>query len=733
MELPFAIVFSAIDHLSDTLGRIGEGLLNVGNRAQEAGEHLADVGERMVNFGARMGLGAALISEGATRLHEWSDALQEPAQAMQKNMATMAAMTGLAGDQLESIKRRALDFAASHPGATAEEWVAGFTRMRGIFQDTAQAMGAEDIVAMLKRLGVENDAATRLIQVGWSNLRTDAATTGDELTRTIQAFGLAPEQASQFAAAVGRMGASAAAAHAPFSEVLALSGEAQGLLGGGRGATMFASMIQGLESAAAKGKANIDFSHGLVAALQELKSQLSGTPTEKLAELAKMGLGAQGPQLLNLLGNLDQVAAKQKQIADSSGALSAAYGTATANMADATQRLHQNWSNLGDALSSPALGIQARATNVLSDAVESLSKHLENHSRIAGVAAIALTGIGSAAYHGVEAMSALGTMSVFAGRGFQAVKGAMALLDFESMALRFMYAKDAIAGVASATNLWAAAQWLLDAALSPLGIAVISIAAIGVTAYEVYEHWSTVKGWLEGFGSWLASWAPTIGKYVLIGLTGPLGLAAIEIYQHWDSIKKIFDGAVDWLKTAGLNMMKSLGEGILAGIEYPFKAAEQIAEKIGGFFHFHSPPAYGPLREAVTHFHFGEELAKHMQPWPAIGAATAMAAGIALAVPAPVLHLPSNEFAHPAAEVAPITLEMAPVMMAERVGRRTAAGTPAPANATGGIVIHYSPNVTVNGASGSPEDWLKAMRQHSDELMRVIDSKLNRRSRLEFE
>ena len=721
LKFGLTLLFSGADRLSDTLSSIGQDLMDFGDRAQEAGEKLGSMGERMVGFGERLGLTAALASEGANKLHEWSDALQEPAQDMQKNMATMAAMTGLGSDALDQLKQRAVAFAATHPGTTADEWVTGFTRMHGIFQGTSQAMRAEDITAMLKRLGVDNDATTKLIQVAWSNLRTDSATTGDQLTKAIQTFGLDPAAANQFATAVGWLGASASAAHAPFSEVLALSGEANRLLGGGRGASMFASMIQGLETAAAKGKATIDFSHGLVAALQQLKSQLSGTPTDRLADLAEMGLSGQGPQLLKLLDNLDEVAQKQKQIGDSSGVLSKAYGTATANMADATQRLHQNWSNLAEGLSSPVLGIQARATNLLSDAVQDLSKHIENHSKIAAVAAIALTGLGGAAYHGVQALSAFGTISIFAGEGLQAAQWAIKALDFESIALRFMYAKDAIAGIVSATNLWTGAQSLLNAALAPtaltIGAIVVGVAALAVAVNEIYEHWSAVKGFFV---------------------------------KLWDDVKVIFADAAEWMKNAGENLVKAPGEGILAGIEYPFKAAAHVAEKIGGFFHFRSPPAYGPLREAIVNFRFGEELAKHMKPAPAIAASIGMAAGIAAA---PMIYFPFGELVQPAASAvaAPHSpFGAAPTGIAAAASAfflsfpRVSGARGIPEAQTrdslrqprenhtqrGGITINVNYSPTING--GTRDDWVKAARQHADELMRIIDSKLNRRNRLEF-
>jgi hypothetical protein len=198
-ELKFAVLFSAVDLLSKKLGAISGAMEKFTGIVTAGSEHAHVPGERMVEWGEKVGIVSAVLSEGASKLHEWSEAMEEPALSMERNMATMAAMTGLSGEALAGIKEHAVDFALVHPGVTAEEWVSGFTRMRGIFQDTTRAMQAEDTVAMLGRLGVESDAATRLIQVGWSNLRSSAAATGDELMRTIQVFGLAPEQVNQFA------------------------------------------------------------------------------------------------------------------------------------------------------------------------------------------------------------------------------------------------------------------------------------------------------------------------------------------------------------------------------------------------------------------------------------------------------------------------------------------------------------------------------------------------------
>src|SRR5215831_2546539 len=150
-DFKIAVLFSAVDQLSGKLGAIGEALGKFTERVSAGSEHIKEIGERMVEWGERAGVMTAVLSEGADKLHEWSEALSEPAYAMERSMTTMGAMTGLGGEALDQIKEHAIALTNVHPGAAAEEWIAGFTRMRGIFQDTAKAMQAEDTTAMLQR------------------------------------------------------------------------------------------------------------------------------------------------------------------------------------------------------------------------------------------------------------------------------------------------------------------------------------------------------------------------------------------------------------------------------------------------------------------------------------------------------------------------------------------------------------------------------------------------------
>src|SRR5579884_2999333 len=230
-ELKFAVLFQAVDQLSDKLGAIGESVSRLAERVSEGGNRLYEMGERMVGFGEKLSLVSALASEGANQLHEWSEALSEPAMGMEQSMATMAAMTGLGSDKLAEIKGHAIAFSSTHPGATAEQWVDGFTRLRNVYQDTAQAMRAEDVAAMLNRFGVDTDAATRLFAVAQTNLGASAQTTADQLMRTVQLYGVSGNDVSRFAMALGRLGGLAQGTNPSLAELMSLTGEANKAFG----------------------------------------------------------------------------------------------------------------------------------------------------------------------------------------------------------------------------------------------------------------------------------------------------------------------------------------------------------------------------------------------------------------------------------------------------------------------------------------------------------------------
>ena len=674
-DLKYAVIFAAVDQLSDKLSSFGGGFLDLGNRAVEAGNKIGEAGESLTRFGERLSLDTMLMKDGADRLRELSDNISEPAFAMEKSLAGAQAMLGLTSDKLADLKKNAIDFSNTHPGVTAEQYVGSFTRMREVFQDTTKAMDATGAAAMLTRFGVEGEAATNLFTAAFSNLHTEASKTGDELIKTIQVYGLAPERAQQLAMMVGRLGGDAAQTNTSLSELLALGGAAsQQLGGGGRGALMFASMIREMIQASAEGKSSIEWSRGMADGLSQLRVQLAGMPTtEKMESLKKMGVADPGA-MITFLDHLDQVVAKSKQIESSGGELGKAFKTATADASDQLALMHQNVTALYDAMASPALPWFNAQFQHLTSFVQGATSATEHHNAIVadGVKVIATLGYGAAA--GISALSTLGSTALFVGQSFKAISFASKLFDFESIALRAMYLGDAISSLSLGTKAWAAAQWLVNYAMeaNPIGLVIAGAVALAAVAYEVYEHWGAVRGMLTSFGTWAEGWAKTLGKIVLMGIAGPFGMIAGEIYSHWDSIRA---------------------------------ACEKIGSGIKDFFVRHSPPPVGPLHE-LGRITIAETIADNIRPAPVLAAIRRTAAAAAIAS----------------------------TTIVAGVGGPAMAGGGSP-GVGGGVVINAP--ITIVAPAGADvsafeKSVMKALEHHRYELSRLLDKQSAQKQRTDL-
>ena len=156
-------------------------------------------------------------------------------------------------------------------------------------------MSAEDVAAQLTRFGVDQQSAIQMLTSTYASMGASAQMTGDQVLRMTQLFG--PGNASQLAMVVGRLGGVAATTNTPLSQLLALAGQAGQMLPG-RGMMMFTSLIQELNQAAAQGKSDIDFSHGLLGGLMQLRKELAGmSGPEKIDALHDMGVSASRAEL----------------------------------------------------------------------------------------------------------------------------------------------------------------------------------------------------------------------------------------------------------------------------------------------------------------------------------------------------------------------------------------------------------------------------------------------------
>jgi hypothetical protein len=161
--------------------------------------------------------------------------------------------------------------------------------------------------------------------------------------------------------------------------------------------------------------------------------------------------------------------------------------------------------------------------------------------------------------------------------------------------------KDKVATVAStvastahsvATKSAAAAQWLLNAAMSanPIGLVVIAIAALVaglIIAYKKSETFrnivTTAFGAVKNAAVFAFNWVKSNWPLLLAIITGPIGLAVLVISRHWGSIKAGATAVFTWVSgkfnslvtfVTGLpGRISSAASGMFDGIKSAFRSA----------------------------------------------------------------------------------------------------------------------------------------------------------------
>jgi hypothetical protein len=586
-DLRFAVIFEAIDKMSGALTSMTGGVKSITEHVSGMGERMATVGEGLTGFGERMALVTALASEGADHLHEWAEELTEPAIEMQHLLGTASALFGLSAEQSAALKEHAVAFSQTHPGATADAYVDGFTRIIGVLKDTNKAYAATENIAELGRFGVDQSAAIDLVSTAYTAFGADSKQISDQFLASMRAMQLAPEITDRVAMAFGRASGAVLATHTSSAELFALYGEAGKFITGGRGLTAITQVFD--ELVQKQDKNGLDFRRGLLGGLDQLAQQVNQVSgTEKLDVLKAAGIsGPSASILLTYLDHLQDVHAAIPAIANSQGALGKAFATATDNVADQSKLLEQNKEALLDAIATPALPHLNNQIKMMTSIVTSLTEHMEKMPAVGGAMVATLSTVGGGAYYGLHALSGLGAATIFVGESFKAIGWAM---DFEKRWADISRLASGISNITGVTKLWEGAQWLLNAAMdaNPIGIAIIAAAALAAIAYEVYEH--------------------------------------------WDKVGKYFWAFVDQAKAIGAAIFKGMADGLMSAIHFVTAPISHVAKFIADHLHMHSPAKAGPLSQ-VNRWGIIETLATQLQPAPVMAAINRVAMVTAMAAP----------------------------------------------------------------------------------------------------
>ena len=164
----------------------------------------------------------------------------------------------------------------------------------------------------------------------------------------------------------------------------------------------------------------------------------------------------------------------------------------------------------------------------------------------------------------------------------------------------------------AATKVFAAGQWLLNAALAanPIGLVIVAIAALVAGIILAYKHSETFRNVVNAVFSFLkTAVAAAIGfignhwKLIVTLIVGPIALVAIQVVKHWSAIKAATQKVWSAIKAAVstyINAVKTIvGTAVKAVIAY-FNTWAAIVGKVRGWFEAIVSAIRSKLSEAVN-------------------------------------------------------------------------------------------------------------------------------------
>lgn len=388
-------------------------------------------------------------------------------------------------------------------------------------------------------------------------------------------------------------------------------------------------------------------SGGIVEAVGLLKDHLKGIDQVKVGQVlsAAFGGGKSAGTIMSLLTGYDDLVAKQKQITKSTGQFDSLVRSNADRIASQWGKIKSTLSTaaiqIGNALIPVAKEISTeiltlvRGFTRLSPATRGVVIRVALFAAVAGpllvVVGKLVVGVG-------KTVGAVGKLSLAFGKGAAAapkwakgiaggVKGAgsfvkmvgqgivavgrhavalardgaaMAVhaarqLSYSLMGIRLLVQEAASKAAATAatiahsvaTKAAAAAQWILNAALSanPIGLVIAAIAALVAVVVILWKKnetfrsaviavWNAIKAAAVAVWNFLASAFKKWGLGILKAVTGPIGILVVTAAQHWSQIKAGAAAAWNAIRAAARaawNAIKAAMSAVWRAIVFLFK------------------------------------------------------------------------------------------------------------------------------------------------------------------
>ena len=309
------------------------------------------------------------------------------------------------------------------------------------------------------------------------------------------------------------------------------------LAGGERGSKAFAKIIGGLESMKDPAKQS------------QAALALFGTPLEDLnaSEIPKF-IG----QLSKMNSGLGNVSGTTQRMGEQLG------GNAQANLSSFMRTIEQGAVEYIGGKFLPALNdVTAKLNNDFGPFLAEAGRNLEgfggwlraNEGWLRG-AATAVGGLGAA-------LGALGLVGYISSLG--GLSGALTLLHGKIVASTVVtYAKQAALLVAAgASKAFAAAQWLVNAALSanPIGLVVLALAGLVAAFVLAYQNSEEFRAVVDGALQWVKGVAEAVAKWFMNDFLGFWNRTFEDAGKGVDDFGKgskvVIDGVVSWFRDRG--------------------------------------------------------------------------------------------------------------------------------------------------------------------------------------
>ena len=260
----------------------------------------------------------------------------------------------------------------------------------------------------------------------------------------------------------------------------------------------------------------------------------------------KESIGAIAP----LLTNLDDLKKNLNAVSDSTkyaGSVNKEFEARAATTANTLQLTKNRVAEVGIKIGSVLLPHINSLLEKLNPLIDRFSEFIsKNEGLVATVAGVITSFVG------------LKVASLALGYAWTFVSGGAVILQKAYSALRSSAILAAVV-----TKGWAAAQWLLNAAMTanPIGLIIVAIAAVIAAGVALYQNWDTVKA---------------------------------KFFEVWEGIKNWFSSFS--LYDSGMKMLQTLTDGIKAAAYAPVEAIGEVLGKVREYLPF-SDAKVGPLSQ----------------------------------------------------------------------------------------------------------------------------------------